>query len=388
MRSRTVLLRFAALLVGAVVVLTGCGARPGGAATPSSAPGPVRAGAGVGVGKPAHAASDSGSLPRIAVLATGGTIAGKANANSAVGYTAGQATAEDLIKAVPGIDKVATLSAEQIANIGSQDMNDQVWVKLANRINELFAEGKVDGVVVTHGTDTIEETAFFLDNVVSSDRPVVLVGSMRPATALSADGPANLRSAVQVAAAPSARGRGTMVVLNDTLHSADDVTKTNTTSVQTFKSPNTGPLGYVDAAAVNFVQPVPQRRHSHFPVPSAPLPRVDIVYSHSNMTADPVKEALSHGAKGLVLAGVGDGNTAKPVLDALSKAAKSGVVVVRSSRVGSGETVRNAEVDDDRLGTSAAHFLNPAKSRVLVQLLQANGITDPAKVQEEFTTRY
>ncbi|MFB7724637.1 asparaginase [Nocardia sp. NPDC056100] len=326
-----------------------------------------------------------GQLPRITILATGGTIAGKANANSAVGYTAGEATAQDLIDAVPGIDKIAKLDAEQIANIGSQDMNDEVWLTLANRINQIFADDKADGVVVTHGTDTIEETAFFLDHVVASPKPVVLVGSMRPSTALSADGPANLRSAVQVAADADARDRGTMVVLNDTIHGAKDVTKTNTTSVQTFVSPNTGPLGHVDAAAVTFAEPASAHPRLTFPVPGkSPLPQVAIVYSHAGMDATQVNDALGHGAQGIVLAGVGDGNTAKPVVAALSAAAGKGVLVIRSSRVGSGSVVRNAELNDDELGTISALDLNPAKARILTQLLLANGITDKAKVQQDF----
>ncbi|MFF2556738.1 asparaginase [Nocardia sp. NPDC058058] len=326
-----------------------------------------------------------GQLPRVTILATGGTIAGKANANSAVGYTAGEATAQDLIDAVPGIDKIAKLTAEQISNIGSQDMNDEVWLTLANRINQIFADDKADGIVVTHGTDTIEETAFFLDHVVAGPKPVVLAGSMRPSTALSADGPANLRSAVQVAATPAARDRGTMVVLNDTIHGAKDVTKTNTTSVQTFASPNTGPLGHVDAAAVTFAGPASTQPRLTFPVPDkSPLPQVAIVYSHSGMDATQVNDALGHGAQGIVLAGVGDGNTAKPVVAALSAAAGKGVLVIRSSRVGSGSVVRNAELNDDDLGTISALDLNPAKSRILTQLLLANGITDKAKVQQAF----
>src|SRR5436190_9762561 len=146
-------------------------------------------------------------LPKVTILATGGTIAGKANENSAVGYTSGQASAQDLIDAVPGLDKIAKLNAEQISNIGSQDMNDEVWVGLAKRINDLFASGEADGVVITHGTDTMEETAFFLEQVVASDKPVVIVGSMRPSTAVSADGPANLYEGVKVAASKEARGR-------------------------------------------------------------------------------------------------------------------------------------------------------------------------------------
>jgi L-asparaginase len=337
---------------------------------------------------PQGTTSASSELPRITILATGGTIAGKANANSAVGYTSGQVTAQELIDAVPGMDKLARLSAEQISNIGSQDMNDEVWVKLAKRINELFAKGETEGVVITHGTDTMEETAFFLEQVVGSDLPIVLVGSMRPSTAISADGPANLYAAVKVAGSKQARGRGTLVVLNDTIHETRDVTKTNTTSLQTFISPNAGPAGYVDAANVRFVEPSVPSPRPRFKAPDkAPLPRVDIIYSHSNMLADEVSDALKRGAKGIVLAGVGDGNSSKAVVDALAAAAKKGTVVVRSSRVGSGFTMRNAELNDDELGTVAALDLNPPKARVLLQLLLANGITEPARIQQEFAAR-
>jgi L-asparaginase len=334
-------------------------------------------------------ASDTApGLPRITILATGGTIAGKANANSAVGYTSGEASAKDLIDAVPGIEKLATLSAEQIANIGSQDMNDEVWFALAGRINELFSKGEADGVVITHGTDTMEETAFFLEHVIASDKPVVLVGSMRPSTAVSADGPANLYAGVKLAASKEARGRGAMIVLNDTIHESRDATKTNTTSLQTFSSPNSGPAGYINAASVSFVEPVSGEQRPRFKLPEkGPLPRVDIIYSHSNMLADEVADALKRGAKGIILAGVGDGNSSKAVIDALSAAAKGGTVVVRSSRVGSGFTLRNAEVNDDKLGFVAALDLNPPKARVLLQLLLANNITDPARIQQEFGIR-
>ncbi|MGW0249631.1 asparaginase [Nocardia goodfellowii] len=374
--ARKTMLRIAGLAVCSAMLVAGCGGEPAPAAQSSAPPATD--------GKTSDAPVPAG-LPRISILATGGTIAGKANANSAVGYTAGEASAQDLIDAVPGLDKIARLTAEQVSNIGSQDMNEEVWLQLADRIEQIFADDRADGVVVTHGTDTIEETAFFLDHVVAADKPVVLVGSMRPSTALSADGPANLRSAVQVAAAPDARGRGTMVVLNDTIHDAGDVTKTNTTSVQTFASPNTGPIGHVDAAAVRFTEPPSTRRRSTFRVPDkAPFPRVDIVYSHAGMDATQVNDSLGHGAKGIVLAGVGDGNTAKPVVAALSAAAGKGVLVVRSSRVGSGSVVRNAELNDDELGTVSALALNPAKSRILLQLLLINGITELAEVQRSF----
>ena len=173
-------------------------------------------------------------LPIIKILATGGTIAGAQSGESAYGYKSGTFKVDDLIKAVPNLDKLARLDGEQVANIGSQDMNDAVWLKLAKRVNAVLGDRKVDGVVITHGTDTMEETAFFLNLVVKSDKPVVLVGSMRPATAISADGPGNLYNAVATAADPGARGRGVLVVLNDEIHNARNVTKTDTTNVETF----------------------------------------------------------------------------------------------------------------------------------------------------------
>ena len=328
------------------------------------------------------------SLPRVLVLATGGTIAGQATSTSAIGYAAGKVTGADLVAAVPGIDKLATISAEKISSIGSQDMNDRVWFDLARRISEIFAKNEADGVVITHGTDTMEETAFFLSNVISTDKPVVLVGSMRPSTAISADGPANLYEAVEVATSPKSRGRGVLVVLNDTIHDARLVQKTNTTTVQTFVSPNGGPVGYVDPATVRFVTPAaPPRRTFALPA-SAPLPRVDIVYAHANMDAAQIEDAGKGGAKGIVLAGVGDGNGSQAAIDALSKAAKQGVVAVRGSRVGSGYVNRNVEVDDDKLGLVAFLDLNPQKARILVQLLIANGTTDAKQVQEAFTASW
>jgi L-asparaginase len=333
-------------------------------------------------------APGSDDLPRITVLATGGTIAGKASGVSDVSYTSGQVTAQDLIDAVPGMDKLARISAEQISNIGSQDMNDEVWFKLAGRINEIFAKNEAEGVIITHGTDTMEETAFFLEQVLASDRPVVLVGSMRPSTAVSADGPANLYEAVKVATAKESQGRGVLVVLNDTIHESRDVMKSNTTSVQTFLSPNAGPAGYVDAATVRYVESVEAQSRPRFKLPAkAPLPRVDIIYSHANMTADQVNDCVKGGARGIVLAGVGDGNSSKAVIDALAAAAKKGVLVVRSSRVPTGFTNRNVEVNDDELGFSVSLDLNPQKARILLQLLIANAVTDPAKVQDAFASR-
>lgn len=342
------------------------------------------------------------SLPRVLVLSTGGTIAGKSNGQSAIGYDAGAVSGEDLIEAVPGIDKLARLKTDQVANIGSQNMNDRVWHALATRILKACADNEADAIVVTHGTDTMEETAFFLQNVIGPDCPVILTGAMRPSTAISADGPANLYEAVKLAATPDVRERGVMVVLNDTIHDARWVTKTNTTSLQTFKSPNQGPIGAVDPASVRFLTapnlspaklngPESSRAHharAKFQLPAkAELPRVEIVYAHSNMDSRQIDNAVKDGAKGIVLAGVGDGNTSDEAIAGLARAVKKGVLVVRSSHVGSGFVNRNVEVPDDTYGFAVSYDLNPQKARILLQLLLASGETDPARVQSAFAYR-
>lgn len=323
--------------------------------------------------------------PNIKILATGGTIAG-AGAAGGYGYTSGQFKVGDLIQAVPGVSKLARLSGEQVANIGSQDMNNQVWLKLAKRTNELLQDPSVNGIVITHGTDTMEETAYFLDLVVKSSKPVVLVGSMRPATAISADGPANLYEAVAVAASPGACGRGVLVVLNDEIHSARNVIKTNTTSLGTFASPNRGPAGYVHTGLVTWFEPMDKRHtmDTEFDVSGmTSLPRVDIVYAYANMDATEINAAIKAGARGIVVAGVGDGNMTKPALNALAQAARKGIVVVRSTRLPDGMVMRNAEVKDDQFGFVASGEFNPPKARVLL-MLALTKTHDPGRVQRMF----
>lgn len=335
----------------------------------------------------AAAAATAGEMsPRVLLLATGGTIAGASSANSPVGYEAGRLPVEDLVRAVPELAGLARISPEQVARIGSQDMSDGIWLALARRIEKAFGDDQADAVVITHGTDTLEETAFFLEQVLPSDRPVVLVGAMRPATARSADGPANLYSAIQVAVHPDARGRGVLVVMNGEVFESRAVTKTHTTALQAFQAPDAGPVGTVDPAAVRFLQPVAPYPRPRFAA-SAPLPRVDIVYGHSTMTAEPILEAVAGGAKGVVLAGVGDGNTSQAALEALAAAARKGNPVVRSTRVGAGFTNRNAEVDDDALGFVASLDLNPQKARILLQLLLQSGVRDPRRIQQAFEVR-
>jgi L-asparaginase len=316
-------------------------------------------------------AQGSTALPTVVVLATGGTIAGAAATDVQAGYTSGQVGVEQLIAAVPQAKKLANLRGEQISNIGSQDMNDEVWLKLANRINALAAMPDVAGIVITHGTDTIEETSYFLNLVVKTNKPVVLTGSMRPSTALSADGPLNFYNAVAVAASPDAKGRGVLVVLNDWIHGASSLTKTSTTAVQTFMSPLSGLVGTVAYGTTEFLR-APIGKHTtetEFSVDGVTaLPRVDIIMAYENMDGALIDAAVAAGAKGLVIAGVGNGNMTQSALNALAAQAKKGIVCVRASRVTTGQVGRNVEVEDDKLGLIASLDKNPQKARVLLRL--------------------
>lgn len=320
------------------------------------------------------------------VLATGGTIAGAQASATDYGYKSGAYDVNTLISAVPNLDKLAAISGEQVANIGSQDMNDAVWLQLAKRLNEVLKSGDTDAALITHGTDTLEETSYFLSLVTKSPKPVVMVGSMRPATAVSADGPANIYNGVAAAISPGAKGRGVLVSLNDEIHYARNVVKTDTTSVQTFASLNRGPAGVVHTGKVEWFEPMDRKQGpaSEFSVDKLDkLPRVDIIYAHANMSADLIESAIANGAQGIVVAGVGDGNMTAPALDALTKAAKNGVVVVRSTRLPMGIVLRNNEVNDDKLGMVASGELNPPKSRVLLQLALTK-TKDPARIQKMF----
>jgi len=309
--------------------------------------------------------------PNIVILATGGTIAGAAATGTQSGYTSGAVTIDAMLAAVPGIDKLATVKGEQVANVGSQDMSFEVLLKVAKRINELGPKADVDGIVITHGTDTMEESAYFLNLTVKTNKPVVMVGSMRPSTAVSADGPLNLYNAVAVAADPNSKGRGVLVVMNDQIHGAHSLTKTSTTALETFQSPLRGVLG-VTSYGKNDYYYTPTWKHttqSEFDIANVTkLPRVDVIFMSVDMTPDLINASANGGAKGIVLAGVGNGNLNKVSVDAAAAAVKKGVVVVRASRVPTGLVGRNVELDDDKLGFIASDELNPQKARILLTL--------------------
>lgn len=324
-------------------------------------------------------------LPHVRILATGGTIAGQgADAAATVGYKSGAIGVEALVKAVPALAQVAEVQGEQVFKVASPNITTDNWLVLAKRLNAVLADPEVDGAVVTHGTDTLEETAYFLNLVVKSAKPVVLVGAMRPATAMSADGPMNLYNAVRLAASPEARGKGVMVVLNDTIHGARDVTKTNTMLCDTFKAPELGVLGYVAQDHPRFYR-MPARKHTvdtEFDVEKLDhLPTVEIVYSYVSASRGVVDAFVTAGAHGIVHAGTGDASVPDAVQPALLEARKKGLPVVRAARTGNG--LANPLPEDLTDGFNSADTLNPQKARILL-MLALTRTRDRAEIQRMF----
>ena len=328
-------------------------------------------------------------LPHVTILATGGTIAGSgATTTTTVGYTAATVGVNQLIAAVPELAKIAEVKGEQTLQIASENMTNDNWLTLAKRINTLLAQPDVDGIVVTHGTDTLEETAYFLDLVVKSRKPVVVVGAMRPSTAMSADGPMNLYNAVLLAGSKEAIGKGVLVAMNDQINAARDVTKTNTSTLDTFKTPELGMLGYMQGNKPYFYH-VSARKNTadtEFDISNLDhLPQVDIVYGYANVSPVALNALVAAGAKGIIHAGVGDGSLANPVKTALIAARKQGVVIVRASRVGQGIVARNGEANDDQLDFVAADTLNAQKARILL-MLALTKTSDTKEIQRMFYT--
>ncbi|MEK6348747.1 MAG: asparaginase [Burkholderia sp.] len=330
-------------------------------------------------------------LPRIAVLATGGTIAGAApDATNTAGYQAGALGIASLLDAVPALARVAQIEGEQLASIDSKDLEPALWTVLAQRVDALAADPRIDGIVITHGTDTLEETATLLHLAVKTAKPVVLTAAMRPATSLSSDGPLNLLNAVTVAASPAAHGQGVLVAFNNKIHSARDVVKTSTYAVDAFQSPELGVLGWVQDGRVEFARGV-VRAHTAaapFAVGAAgeAWPAVEIVASYAGVSRTAVDALVAAGVKGIVVAGTGNGSIHATLQAALVEAAAQGVAVVRASRVGSGHVMRNGAASDDALGFVSAGSLNPFKARVLLMLALASGASGVQALQAAFDT--
>lgn len=329
--------------------------------------------------------------PLVYVLATGGTISGRGDSSTNLtDYRSGSVLGEQLVAGVPEIKAIADVKVEQIANVSSTDIGPAHWLTLAKRIDQIFTEDhNAAGVVITHGTNTLEETAYFLNLTVRHDRPVVLVGSMRPSTAISADGPINLLNGIRTAVSADARGKGVLVVLNDEINAARDVTKTNTLRVETFRAPELGLLGYVDGDRVSFYR-ASTRRHttrSEFDVTNLPqLPSVQIVYSYAGAGTAPLEAAVSSGAGGIVIAGTGNGlvsteeRTVLQRIAAMDRARRP--VVVRSARVGNGRVTPQTAYD--AMEVVPADNLNPQKARVLL-MLALTKTHDPKEIARMFS---
>lgn len=324
----------------------------------------------------------SKKLPHILVLATGGTIAGRGDSPlQTMGYRAGQFTVEEMLEELPDITASVRVSGEQFVNLPSSALTPMDWLGLAQRISVRLNDRSIDGLVITHGTDTLEETAFFLHLVIKSKKPVVLVGAMRPATALSPDGPMNLINAIRVAAAPAAYGLGALVVMNDEIFSARDVTKTSANRLDAFRSPDFGALGSVDNGQVGIYRRL-LRKHTVDTVfdvnELAKLPRVDIVVGYVGADDVLVKAVLAAGAQGIVLAGTGAGHISPSADETLHDALEQGTIVVRASRTGGGRILPTSPED-----FIACDNLSPQKARILL-MLALTVTRDPEKIQRMF----
>jgi len=312
-------------------------------------------------------------LPLVVVLSTGGTIAGRGGSSTSLSeYKAGEILGEQLVEAVPEIKQYANVRVEQVVNIGSTNLTTAVWLKLAQRINEIFStDPRVAGVVITHGTNTLEETAYFLNLTVKHDKPVVLVGAQRPATAISADGPLNLLNAIRTAGSSEARGKGALIVMNDEINGARDVTKSNTYRAEAFRSGELGFLGYVDADKVTFYRASTKRHtaRSEFDVSRlTSLPKVEIHYSYLEAGTAPIKALGEAGVGGIVVAGTGAGGMSDPERAAIKALGPIDArpVVVRSNRTGNGRVISRKDYDAE--GMVAGDNLNPQKCRILLML--------------------
>ena len=327
--------------------------------------------------------------PLVYIVATGGTIAGTANSQTSSIYKAGSLTAEQITASVPEINNLADIKYVQLYNKDSGDITLNDWLMLNKKVNELLANSKVSAVIITHGTDTMEETAYLLNLTVKSNKPVVIVGAMRAATALSPDGPLNLYNAAAVAVDKQSSGRGVLVVMNDGVYNARDVIKTNTNSVDTFKSLNSGAIGIVNMGNVKYYMHGERKNTNATPfniINRQSLPNVAIIYEYAGVNTTMLMNLLKDNTlKGIVFAGLGDGNIPNYESEFLRVAKKHGIILVRSSRVPSGVNTDNYNNLDADYGTIAADDLSPQKARILL-MLALTVTTDPNKIKQFFAT--
>ena len=330
------------------------------------------------------------SKQSLLIIGTGGTIAGAAAmATQTLGYRAGAVPVEQLVAAVPGLADLAAIRTVQPFSIGSQHFTSGHWLTIAGLIRDARADAGIDAIVITHGTDTMEETAFFLDLVTPRGKAVVMTGAMRPATAVSADGPANLLGACRFAIDAQAGGRGVLVAFNDCAFSAATVCKVHTLRPDAFAARDAAPVGYLASDAVCWLEPATIARAPELARVALPavLPRVALILQHVDGDEAVVDWHVARGAAGIVVAASGNGMLADPMRAALAQASRRGCIVVRATRVSGGPVVRNAEAEpahrDDALGFIASGFVAPLKARVLLQCCLAAGF-DAAAIQKVF----
>ncbi|RDW60595.1 hypothetical protein BP6252_11978 [Coleophoma cylindrospora] len=311
-------------------------------------------------------------LPRITILGTGGTIAGSATSQTqTTGYQPGAISIQSLIDAVPAIAQIATVKGEQVANFRSTEVTSPILLDLCRRARAANESDDCDGVVITHGTDTLEETAFFLSLTVPWKKPIVFVGAMRPATAISADGPINLLQAVTLAASPTALGRGPLVVLNDRISSGFYITKSSANALDTFKAPEQGHLGYFDNSQPKFFysSASPIGLHYFDIKDTIDLPQVDIVYGYQGLNPHIITEYVRAGAKGLILATMGNGGWTIAGMEVVRQVIEGGVIVVHSHRSQDGAVSSSVDI------SISSGLLSPQKSRIMLQLALSSGYT-------------
>jgi glutamin-(asparagin-)ase len=317
------------------------------------------------------AQAQQAALPNVMILATGGTIAGAgASAINSATYAAAKVGVDKLIAGLPELSKVANVKGEQVFQVASESLTDDNLLTLAKRVSALSKQPDVDGIVITHGTDTLEETAYFLTLTVHTAKPIIVVGSMRPGTALSADGALNLYNAVNVAASKDAGGKGVLVTMNDEIQSGRDVSKTVNIKTEAFKS-QWGPLGMV-VEGRNYWFRAPVKRHtmqSEFDIDTiTALPPVQIAYGYEGVSPVAIDALAGSGIQALIHGGTGNGSVADRIVPNLQKVRASGIAIIRSSRVPDGFVIRNAEQPDDKYDWVVAHDLRPQKARILAMV--------------------
>ncbi|GER14627.1 asparaginase [Variovorax sp. RO1] len=329
------------------------------------------------------------ALPNVVILATGGTIAGAgASAVNSATYAAAKVGVEKLIAGLPELAKVANVRGEQVFQVASESLTNDNLMTLAKRVSALSKQSDVDGIVITHGTDTLEETAYFLTLTVHTNKPIVVVGSMRPGTALSADGALNLYDAVNVAGSKDAMGKGVLVTMGDNIDTGRDVSKNVNIKTSAFSS-QWGPLGMI-VEGKNYWFRAPVKRHttnSEFNIDTiTALPPVEIAMGYEGVSSVAIDAIAKSGAKALIHGGTGNGSVADRIVPNLQKARTDGVIVIRSSRVPDGFVIRNAEQPDDKYDWVVAHDLRPQKARILamVALTKTNNTKELQRIFWEY----